>query len=298
MNKKSIDGDLFSRVRALKKLTPTQFKIVDWFRNNENSLAFENLIALSAKSGVSKASMVRFLIHVLGYRDFAEFQCERQKKMAQRLESPIMCYLNSSDDALGGESTLMQHVPYSLQAIQCAYNFLDITAFTQISNLLAQAERPLYLMGHRTSYALASLAYTNLQYIRPNVHMLGDAHSSFPPEIFNVGKGDIALIISRRRYSQNSLNIARELKNIGTELVLLTDAEVTPLSHLADIQLVVQPPEKVVFESLAAWTVILEAMTLNVADKCRRTNPDYSVRAEKIVSEFFGFSASMMEKVN
>ncbi len=293
MNKKSNDkADLFSRIRALQNVTPTQVKIIDWFRVNQNSLAFENLIALSAKAGVSKASMVRFLIHVLGYHDFAEFQLERQGQMEQRLKSPIMRYFDASAD--DSETPLIRHIPQSLETIQYAYSCLDVDTFVQITEILAQIDRPIYFIGHHTSYALAFLTYTNLQYIRPNVHMLGGAHSSFPSEMFNVGKGDIALIISRRRYSQNSLKIANELKKIGAELVLVTDAEVTPLSHLADIQLVVSPPEKVIFEGLAAWTVILEAMTLIVADKCRHINPDYSTRTECMLNELLGFSVSMM----
>lgn len=290
MNKESKNQpDLFARIRALKKLTTTQAKLVELFRNNQNSLAFETLIMLSAKAGVSKASTVRFLIHVLGYRDFAEFQAERQELMENRLESPIMRYLRASDDDPNGENPLIRHIPYTLQAIQHAYNHMDMDIFARIAQILAETERPLYFMGHRTSYGLVFMMYVNLQYIRPRVCMLGDAHSAFPPELLNVGKDDVVFIVSRRRYSRNSLKIAEELKNIGAQLILMTDSEVTPLSHLADIQLVVPQIEPAVFESNAAWTATLEALSLTVADKCRRKDPDYPAGTELILNQHFGF---------
>jgi|GEM_PF-3635287 len=281
--------DLFSRIRAIGKLTPAQARMVDLFNSNPNLLAFENLSALSNRANVSKSSMVRFLIHILGYRDFAQFQAERQAAMADTLDSPIMRFINDSPQTPGDRTVVDTHIPYTLQVVQHAYSRLDMDAFNQIAQILVQTRQPLHLMGHRTAYALAYMMYTNLQYIRPLVFMLGHAHTAMPPEIFNVGKEDAVLIISRRRYSRHSLEIAQEIKQIGATLILVTDSEVAPLSGLADVQLVVSPPGKPGFESITAWAALLEALTLTVADACRREEPGYSQKVEKQLDRVFGF---------
>ena len=281
--------DLFSRIRALGKLTPTQAKMAALFKTNPNILAFENLSALSAKAGVSKASMVRFLIHVLGYQDFAEFQAERQNAMAHSLDSPIMRFLKDSREGGKEQEVLNHHIPYTLQAIQQAYSRLNIEAFNRIAGILTRTRQPLHLMGHRTAYALAYMMYTNLQYLRPRVFLLGGAHTSMPTQILNVEEGDAVLIISRRRYSSSSLEIAKALKDVGATLLLVTDSEIAPLSGLADVQLVVSPPGEEGFESITAWAAILEALTLSVADACRRETPGYSEKTEGLLDTLFGF---------
>lgn len=294
MNNQSKNGnDIFARIRTLRKLTPSQVKIVDWFHLNQNSLAFENLTALSRKAGVSKASMDRFLIHVLGYRDFAEFQAERQKKMENRLDSPITRYLRASGDGQNRDDVLNQHLSFSVQAVQYAQKCLNADVFHKITTILTQTKRPLHIMGHRTSFSLAFMLYINLQYVRPLVSLLGDAHSSLPVELFNVAPDDAVLIISRRRYSQNSLQISQEIKKIGAEIILVTDSEIAPVAHLADTLLVIPPPLSPVFESMTAWTAILEAMILAVAEECQRKEPKHAAMVERLLSDFYGIRKHM-----
>ncbi|WP_024334770.1 MurR/RpiR family transcriptional regulator [Desulfotignum balticum] len=281
--------DLFARIRALGKLTRTQTKMVNLFNSSPNLLAFENLSALSQRANVSKASMVRFLIHILGYRDFAEFQTERQDAMALNLDSPIMRFLKDTKQAPEDRAVVDTHIPYTLQAIQQAYGRLDLDSFNRMADILTQTRRPLHLMGHRTAFSLAYMMFINLQYIRPRVFLLGGAHPSMPAQIFNVEKKDVVLAISRRRYSKISLEITRKLKELGTTLLLVTDSEVAPLSGLADVQLVVTPSSQGGFESITAWAAILEALTLTVADACRKAEPGYSQKAEELLDSLFGF---------
>lgn len=278
-------NDFFARIRTLSKLTPSQVKIVNSFHLNQNSLAFENLTVLSRKAGVSKASLDRFLIHVLGYRDFAEFQAEHQEKMENRLDSPITRYLLASGDGLNRDDVLNRHLSFSVQAVQYALKCLNVDAFHKITTLLTQTKRPLHIMGHLTSFSLAFTLYINLQYLRPLVTLLGDECISISVDLLNVAPEHVVFIISRRRYSKNSLEITQHLKKIGAEIILVTDSEIAPLAYLADTLLVIPPPAHCGFESITAWIAILEAMILAVAEECRRKEPDYTAVAERLLAE-------------
>lgn len=71
-------SSLTQRIQSLEKLTASEIKIADYFSRNYWDLAFENVTTLSRRTGVSKATVVRFLAK-LGYSDFSEFRDELQR---------------------------------------------------------------------------------------------------------------------------------------------------------------------------------------------------------------------------
>jgi DNA-binding MurR/RpiR family transcriptional regulator len=295
MNKRSNGKkNLFARVRALGHLTPIEKKIAVFFEQNPRLLAFDNLTTLSAKAGVSKASMNRFLTHGLGYRDFNQFRAERQQYLEHHLESPIQRYLRSHDiieEAVGTDHTLSARyfVEY-IQHVQAVATYLNQNTLAEAADKISQTDRSLFVMGQRTSFSLAHMLFTQLQYIRPKVFLMRDEHTSLPTEVFNADAGDVAFIISRRRYSENTNRLTRYLHRIGLSIILATDSEISPLAPLADVLLVLPILESASFESLGAWVMLIEALGLMVADLCREREKNYARRADGVLREFYGIA--------
>jgi len=288
-------GDIFSRIRNLDKLTRGESAIASFFEDNINMLAFENLTVLSERSGVSKASMVRFLKHRLGYESFAQFQNERQELMEHRLDSPVRRYVRNQSvfDLFDGgkQSALETHVPEVLQHIQDVCNYLYPEKIEEVATLLAHEKNSIYLLGQRSSYSLAHMFYVNLLHFRPNFFMLGGLDSTMPPEIFNASAGDTVFVIHRRRYSKNTYDIARQLKLAGLSLILLTDSEISPLSSMADLQIVVPDSKTKNFLSECAWIAVLESIVLTVAKMSKEEDSQYIEKVEKTLQHFFGINS-------
>ncbi len=289
MTKKS-KGDFFTRLRALDHLTPTETKIVLFVEENPKLLAFGNLTRLSDRAKVSKASMIRFLIHRLGYADFAEFQAERQEYLASKLDSPINLYLRQPDSQSHHENepnTIFErHTAQIMQDINSAAAHLKPETLIQVADILAQIKRPLYILGQGTSYSLAHMMATDLKYIRPNVFLMGDEHTSMPAQLFQAVKGDVLFVITRRRYSRNSNRITRYLKEKGLTIILATDSENAPLSHLMDMQIAIPAQKCTTISSLAAWVVMIESLVLMVAERCPDSARTYGKKADEILLEF------------
>lgn len=285
-------GDLFSRMRALERLTPTEKKIAVFFEKNPKPLAFDNLSALSAKAEVSKASMVRFLIHRLGYEDFAQFKSERQEQLERQLESPIERYLRHQNGGQGqtlpGSAPFQRYFSEVIEHIQAAGTYLEQNTLDRAADAIAQTDRSLFILGQRISFNLAYMLSTNLHYIRPRVFLMRDDHSSLPTEIFNANPGDVAFVISRRRYSRNTHNLTHYLHRQGLSIVLATDSEMSPLASLAEVLLVIPSPETASFESLGAWVAMIESLTLMVAERCRGGEQQYAAKADELVRQFYG----------
>lgn len=288
---KNLD-DMFTRMRALDRLTPTEKKIAVFFDKNPKLLAFDNLTALSIKAGVSKASMIRFLIHRLGYKDFAQFKAERQESLERQLESPITRYLRHQVDGEGqavpGRSPFQRYFSEVIEHIQAAGTYLQQDTLDQAADQIAQTDRSLFVLGQRTSFNLAYMLATNLHYIRPRVFLMRDDHSSLPTEMFNANSGDVAFVISRRRYSQNTHKLTRYMHRLGLSIVLATDSEMSPLASLAEVLLVIPSPETASFESLGAWVAMIESLALMVAERCRDGEKEYAAKADEILRQFYG----------
>ena len=52
---------IIKQIRSLRKMTPSELKIAEYFSRYEQDLAFENVTSISKNTGVSKSTVVRFL---------------------------------------------------------------------------------------------------------------------------------------------------------------------------------------------------------------------------------------------
>ena len=282
---------LLTKLRSLGRLTRTELKIAVYFERHLQQLAFDSLAGLSAKAGVSKTSMNRFLMQRLGYTGFGQFKAERQKEIEHRLESPIQRYQRRNDgswETTGKDPTPFQRrIAEYMQHIQNVGAYLDQAALEKAASALSQTDRALYVLGQRMSFSLAYILAINLQYIRSDVFLMRNDHASLPTEIFNTKPGDVLFVISRRRYSENTCRLTEYLRRSGLTIVAFTDSEVSPLVPLADVLLVIPSLETGTFESLGAQVVVIETLALMAADKCRESGKEYFQRAENILTEFF-----------
>lgn len=291
-NRSTKSDDFFARVREIGKLTRTESMIVTFFEANINLLAFENLTALSQKAGVGKASMVRFIKHRLGYDDFAQFQDERREFMEQRLDSPVRRYVRdqamTAKSADKQQSAFERHFPEALHHLQLVFENMDPGQIEEVAKYMTRKNSSIFLLGQRTSYSLAHTLYVKLLYVRPNIYLVGGPDSTLPHQIFNASEGDIVFVIHRKRYSQNTYDIAKQLKTKGLDLVLMTDSEVSPLASMADRQIVIPSSKRKDYLGDSAWVAVLESIFLAVADICQAQNSEYTEMVEKSLQKFFG----------
>lgn len=282
---------ILHKLRSLGRLTRTEKKIAIYFERHLQQLAFNTLAELSEKAGVSKTSMNRFLMQRLGYNSFGQFKTERQKEIEHRLESPIQRYQRQRGDhrePAGNDATPFQRrITEYMQHVQKVGAYLDPAALEAAADTISQTDRSLYVLGQRMSFSLAYILATNLQYIRPNVFLMRDDHTSLPTEIFNTRSGDVLFVISRRRYSENTCRLAGYLRRSGLTIVAFTDSEVSPIVPLADVLLVIPSLETGTFESLGAQVIVIETLALMAAGRCREPGKDHFQRAENILTEFF-----------
>jgi len=160
---------LTQRIRDLGKLTPSEAKIADYFSRNYWNLVFENTTSISENTGVSKATVVRF-ISKLGYDRFSAFLEELRRDVAEGQGSlPIRYYLkkklltnDATEDVLGHN---FSHISRNLEHTHAQ---IDQSQFWEAARLVARTQGAVYITGQRSSYALAYLFFNMIRRIRPS----------------------------------------------------------------------------------------------------------------------------------
>ena len=256
---------LFSRIRALPRLTPGEARIADYFQRRRSSLAFETATSISRRTGLSKATVVRFVSR-LGYDGFADFQNRLKDEIMERLESPIARYAGPGDRGDGGEDYLETHIAASMNNLGELREKNSPALIRQAAQLLAGCQGNLYVLGMLTSHGMAHVFWSLANYLRAGVILLDNRASNLPNQMVNVSDKDILLAVTHRRYSRQTDLALHYFSKQGARSVLLTDSDLTPASALADHILVAPSEGPYLFDSHCCVVILVETLLAAMAD--------------------------------
>ncbi len=256
---------LFSRIKALPRLTPGEARIADYFQRSRFSLAFETVSSISRQTGLSKATVVRFISR-LGYDGFADFQKRLKDEIMERLESPITRYASPGDRDDGGEDYLESHIAASMSNLGELREKNSPALIRETARLLAGCEGNLYVLGMLTSHGMAHVFWSLSNYLRPGVILLDNRASNLPNQMVNVSEKDVLLAVTHRRYSRQTDLALHHFSRLGARSVLLTDSDLTPVSSLADYILVAPSEGPYLFDSHCCVVILVETLLAAMAD--------------------------------
>jgi DNA-binding MurR/RpiR family transcriptional regulator len=212
------EKNIIKQIRSLRKMTPSEVKIAEYFSRYEQDLAFENVTSISKNTGVSKSTVVRFLSK-LGYNKFADFRKKMRNELVSKRES--LRYLlqkkhleNRQEDILG------ENFSYLMKNLQYTHAQIDPQKFLNVAQMLMQSGSHLYITGQRTSYPLAYLFYLLIARLRPDSTLLGPEVSMFPDKMTSVSADNVLLSIFRVPYGKQTLKISQYFFEKKAKIIL------------------------------------------------------------------------------
>ena len=277
---------IFKKIHTLKKMTPSEIKIAEYFSQHEAELIFENVTSISNDTGVSKATVVRF-ISKLGYKKFSDFKnalrnelVYKQKSLPKRYSLKRTHLKNKQEDILGDN---LLHI---IKNLQNTHARIDPDKFLDVARLLMQPKTRLYITGQRTSYPLAYLFYLLISRIRPDSTLLGPEISMIPDQLSNLGPDDTLLAIFRHPYGKQTHKISRYFAEKNATIILITDSEFSPAAGFATDQIIVPSEGLSIFNSFAAVTALLESLNIAALKFCDDDIVTRLETGEKLLGEF------------
>ena len=255
-------ADILTNIHnKLTTFSKGQRRIATYILESYDKAAFLTAGALGKITQVSESTVVRFAAE-LGYDGYPAMQRALQEMVLNRLTS--VQRIEVTDERLGeqdGVSTILQA---DMDRLRHTNEHLDREAFSGAVEALLQA-RCIYVLGVRSSAALASSLSYYLHYMFENVRLITTPSTS---EVFEqlvrISPQDAVIGISFPRYSKRTLSAMKYARDRGARVIALTDSQLSPLARVADHVLLARSDMASFVDSLVAPLSVINALIVAV----------------------------------
>ena len=264
------------------KLSKGQRLIAKFILNNYDKAAFMTAGKLGEVVGVSEPTVVRFATE-LGYSGYPAMRRAMQEMVRNRLTA--VQRIEVAKKMIDERDIAKSVVSNDMQNLQATLDELDQDVFGAVIEAIVEA-RNVYIVGMRTSTALASFLGLYLNLLRSNVRVVHDtAASEIYEQLIRIGEGDLFIGISFPRYSSHTVNAIGFAKKMGARTVAITDSTASPLSETSDLCLYAKSNMVSFLDSLVAPMSLMNAIIVAVGLNKQETVSETFARLENIWRE-------------
>jgi DNA-binding MurR/RpiR family transcriptional regulator len=251
------DGAVSGLIRShLDRLSPNDRRIATHILQHPAEAPFETAESLAAKTGVSKAAVVRFSSRV-GFSGFAELHDALAAEAITRLR-PAARRVSPSSHPI---EQLAFQAAGDLESLATA---VDRSQFDAAVGMLCRGHGKIGIFGHRKSAALAEYAYYLLNPLLSNVWPIAAGEPTIADQLIDLEPRDRLLAFTFQRYAKVTGDVVRLFRAAGAPVVLITDDLLAPAAGQANHVLVCQN-HRDGFASAATSIVVLEALAAAIA---------------------------------
>jgi len=147
--------------------------------------------------------------------------------------------------------------------------------------------KSVYIVGMRSSTALANFMGFYLNLLLDNVHLVHDTSvSEVYEQVFRIKEGDVFIGISYPRYSSRTIKAMQFAKSTGASAIGITDGASSPFVGVADINLFAKSDMVSFLDSLVAPMSLINALIVAIGYQRPESLSDTFRRLEGIWSEY------------
>ncbi|MGL4989976.1 MAG: MurR/RpiR family transcriptional regulator [Sarcina sp.] len=242
------------------KLSKGQKLIAEYILTNYDRAAFMTAAKLGISVGVSESTVVRFAIE-LGFSGYPKLQKSLQELIKNKLTT--VQRLELSSDFIREENPLKGVLKADIENIRATLEKINYNDFEQVVDDMFKAKR-IYIVGLRSSMALAEFLGFYLNLILDNVKVVSSGMSDIFEQMINIGKGDVVIGIGFPRYATKTIDALAFAKSRGAKAIAITDSLISPLATNADCTLIAQSNMASFVDSLVAPLSIINALVISI----------------------------------
>lgn len=243
-------------------LTRKERKFADTLLANYPVAGLASITEVAAGASVSTPTILR-TAKKLGFKGFPGFQAALRSEIKDALATPIVKHERWASEA-PQEHILNQFATATMNNMSSSLRQIDHRTFDKVSNLLANEDKKIAIVGGRLSHAIADYLATHLQIIRDDVALLSASPSRWPHHLLNMKSGDVLVLFDVRRYETNLSDLAKLASKRGIKIVLFTDQWMSPISTKAEHTLAVRIEVPSGWDSAVVTLFLVEALVAAV----------------------------------
>ncbi|MGJ8527223.1 MurR/RpiR family transcriptional regulator [Maritalea sp.] len=236
-----------------------------------------SITAVAKDAGVSTPTVAR-LVQKLGFKGFPSFQAALRKEVEATISDPIAKHDTWVDQA-PGEHIVNKFADAVLENVRHSLGQLDIETFESACELLADTDKPLFIVGGRITRSLADYFFLHMQVLRKDVTHIQAISNAWPHYLLDIKKDDVVVIFDVRRYETSTLKLAEMAAEAGAKIVLFTDQWLSPIAKLADHTFSLKIVVPSAWDSSVTTLLLMETI---IADVQQRTWPETRARMEEL----------------
>lgn len=212
-----------------QQLTKSQKTVATYVLQHLDSIPFFTLGDLAQKIDVSTTTVIRFA-RSMGFEGYSEMQAVLQDELRRKISLPNR--LESIHAVPKGElfDRTMQNDIQNIQSTMSALSEQTLDAAVEAMG----GARKIYILGMRTSYALAYYTGICLGQIRRNVHLIQGNGLIYPEEVMGAGERDICIAFLFPRYAKATKAILEWMREQKVKVLLVTSTNCAAVEYLAD----------------------------------------------------------------
>jgi len=242
------------------RLSKGQKLIAEYILKHYDKAAFMTAAKLGTSVGVSESTVVRFA-NELGFSGYPKLQKALQELIKNKLTTVQRIEL--SNDFITQENALKGVLKADMENIRATLEKINHKTFEDIVNSLFEA-RKIYIIGLRSSSALAEFLAFYLNLILDNVKVVAYGVSDIFEQMLNVDEKDIVIGIGFPRYTTRTIEALAFAKSKNANVVAITDSLLSPLAAKADYTLIAQSNMASFVDSLVAPLSVINALIIAV----------------------------------
>jgi DNA-binding MurR/RpiR family transcriptional regulator len=205
--------------------------------------------------------VVRFVVQ-LGFGGYSEFQ--QALRDLVDTEMTLIDRVDLSDMAQPGADRFRQEVFKEIDNLKQLYRSMDIETIRSVVSILHGSDS-VFVVGSRLSYSLAYYFGWQLTKVRQGVQILKGSDSTSIDRLAIAPPSSLVVLIATSRYPNELIRIAKHVRRMGHELIVISDSSICPVNGFARHALVSPSRHIPIFGSTASLTCLLNYVALELS---------------------------------
>lgn len=239
-------------------------KIAKYILEHYETASFMTAAKLGKAVDISESTVVRFASE-LGFKGYPEFQDQMQKILREKLTG--VQRIDVAKSQMNSINVLDNMLNSDANRIIQTLHYVSKEDFDKAIDIVCSA-KTIYILGVRSSSFLAGFLKYYFKLIFDSVILVDvSSDSEIYEQIFRISENDVCIAFTFPRYSSQSINAVKFMKDRDVKVIAFTDKRTSPIAKYADCLLLAQSDMVSVADSIVAPMSLVNAMIVAVTLK-------------------------------